>query len=105
MVFNFSKKGKVNISMNKFVYELLEEYKNIDGEVNTPATKELFIINEKSECLDNSNEEYFHSGVAILMYLAKRIRRDLLTAISFLSTRVQNPTAQDMSKLEINKIY
>ena len=33
--------------MNKFVYELLEEYKNSDGEVNTSATKELFIINEK----------------------------------------------------------
>ena len=33
------------------------------------------------------------------MYLSKRTRPDLLTAVSFLSTRVQAPTAEDNHKL------
>ncbi len=43
-------------------------------------------------------KEYFHSMVAKLLYLAKRVRPDTLTAISFLATRVREPTEQDLAK-------
>jgi hypothetical protein len=38
--------------------------------------------------------------VAKFLYLAKRARPDVLLAVSFLATRVINPTIQDLSKLE-----
>jgi hypothetical protein len=37
--------------------------------------------------------------VAKLLYLAKRVRPDILTTISFLATRVKEPTFQDSIKL------
>jgi len=42
----------------------------------------------------------FHSRVAKILFLAKRARPDLLTAVSFLTTRVQQPTTQDLNKLQ-----
>ena len=42
----------------------------------------------------------FHSEVASINYIAKRIKPECLTAASFLLTRVRNSTEQDMSKLQ-----
>jgi hypothetical protein len=43
--------------------------------------------------------------VARLLYLAKRTRPDILLTVSFLTTRVQAPTEQDMVKLERSLRY
>jgi CMP-N-acetylneuraminic acid synthetase len=37
--------------------------------------------------------------VAKLLYLAKRVRPDILTAVSFLCTKVTKPTTEDQQKL------
>jgi hypothetical protein len=37
--------------------------------------------------------------VAKLLYLSKRVRPDILLAVSFLTTRVQNPDSDDLNKL------
>ena len=42
----------------------------------------------------------FHSRTAKLLYLAKRVRPDILTAIAFLTTRTRAPTQDDYCKLE-----
>ncbi len=44
--------------------------------------------------------EFFHSFVAKLLYLAKRVRPDILVAVSYLTKRVKSPNISDMSKLE-----
>jgi hypothetical protein len=36
----------------------------------------------------------------LLLYLAKRGQPDILTAMSFLTSRIQNPTAEDLKKLK-----
>ena len=41
----------------------------------------------------------YHHLVAKSLYLGKRTRPDLLTAISFLSTRIQSPNVDDFKKL------
>jgi hypothetical protein len=41
--------------------------------------------------------------VAKLLYLAKRTRPEILTAISWLSSRVQSPTEEDLKKL--NQVF
>ena len=44
-------------------------------------------------------KEWYHSKVAKAIYFAKRARPDTLTAVAFLSTRVQCSTEQDLKKL------
>ena len=48
----------------------------------------------------NPNTKAYASKVMSIMYLAKRTRPDLLLAISYLSTKIQSPTAADFTKLQ-----
>ena len=57
------------------------------------------MINESSPPLDETCRKRFHSKVAQLLYLSKRIRMDNLTAIAFLTTRVTMATKEDDGKL------
>ena len=66
---------------------------------NCAAPKDLFTIDVKSKKLDRKKAEAFHSLVAKVLFASKRARPDVGTAISFLTTRVQEPTEQDWSKM------
>jgi hypothetical protein len=92
MTFDYSVEGKVKITMEKYVSDMLAEYA-VTGSASTPATTQLFEI-------DKDLSEKFHSRVAKILYLSKRARPDTLTAVAFLSTRVTAPTKQDWHKLE-----
>jgi hypothetical protein len=98
MLMDLSKEGKLIISMNGYVKECMTEYQ-ISGTAPTPATKELFEVGA-GELLDKDKKEAFHSRVAKLLYLAKRARPDILVSVSYLSTRVQEPTSVDWKKLD-----
>jgi hypothetical protein len=98
MVFDFSGKGKVKITMDNFLSDLLKGVEHIPGVSTTPATTSLFSVGE-SEALASDRKEEFHSLVCKVAYLAKRVRPDLLTATAFLTTRVQSPTVNDEKKL------
>jgi hypothetical protein len=49
--------------------------------------------------LEGEEKEWFHSTVAKLLYLSKRVRNDILVAVSFLTTRIVGPDSDDRSKL------
>jgi hypothetical protein len=49
--------------------------------------------------LDKKGAEAYHSEVARLLYLAKHTRLDILTAVSYLASRVASPTTRDWQKL------
>ena len=49
--------------------------------------------------LDEKRKKEFHSDVAKLLYLAKRTRGQILTPVSHLASRVNNPTEDDVNKL------
>ena len=99
MTFVFNKEKKnVTISMMKYVQDLLIKL-DIKGTSKTPAGVNLFDINNLSQELGSVDKEKFHSTVASLLYLAKRVRPDLLLAISYLSTRISAPTEDDNKKL------
>jgi hypothetical protein len=55
---------------------------------------------QNSEKLGDDDKEFFHSYVAKLLYLAKRVRPELLVAVSYLTKRVNDPNKNDMNKLE-----
>ena len=66
----------------------------------TPAANHLFDVNPLCEKLEKEDADYFHHVVAQLLFLRKRGRPDLLTAVAFLTTRVKHPDTDDYKKLQ-----
>ena len=93
---DFSKPGSMIVSMQKYVEDCT---RGVSGVNKTPADLNLFRVDEKSELLTEDVKEEFHSTVAKLLYLAMAFRADISVAVSFLCSRVQSPTQQDMKKL------
>ncbi len=56
-------------------------------------------VSDDSAKLNKQDKEKFHSTVQKLLCLSKRARPDILTAVSFLASRVMQPTEEDLSKL------
>ena len=99
MTFDFSEKGKVKVTMEGFIEEMMVDVGDkFDGECETPARKEIFIVGNSKE-LGHKEREFFHTFTAKLLYLSKRVRPDLLVAVSYLTKRVQCPNEEDMVKL------
>ena len=99
MGFDFSNEGCVSIKMDGYIEDIIKEYE-VTGTAKSPASSDLFDIDEAAVRLDAAKAMEFHSRVAKLLYMAKRARPDLLTAVGFLSTRVQAPTVEDWRKLD-----
>jgi hypothetical protein len=103
MSWDFQVPGEVKISMEAFIQDLLQPFA-INKAVITPATDRLFDIRE-APLLPAKEKELFHSVVAKLLYLSKRVRPDLLLSVSFLTTRVQKPDIDDFNKLQRVLMY
>jgi hypothetical protein len=67
--------------------------------VVNPAKSKLFTVSTELMPLGEPKADIFHSVTAIVLWLCKRSRPDLETAVSFLCTRVQAPTIEDWGKL------
>ena len=98
MTFDFSSPLKVSVTMEGYIQDVIKLY-DVRRSAATPALDHLFEVRE-SISLARAKADEFHSRVAKLMYLAKRVRPDLLVACAFLSTRVQSPTEDDWTKLQ-----
>jgi len=103
MVFDFSQVGTCEISMSNYVEDIIRTCE-VSGLAESPATSDLFEEKE-STLLEVNRKEKFHSRVAKLLYLAKRVRPDLLTVISYLSTKVNGPTERNWQQLERSLNY
>ena len=101
MTINYSVKGKVSFSMPQYIEDLLLKCPEsiMKGSSTAPAANHLFQTNENVEKLSTTDAVLYHHLVAKLLHLDKRTRPDLLTAISFLCTRIQNPDEDDFKKL------
>jgi hypothetical protein len=98
MTFDFSQSGKVSIKMDKFVDEILDRAGVAGKAIESPAGEHLFKVREL-ELLPIDKQDEMHSIVAMLLYLAKRARPDLLTTVNFLCRRVKKFDADDEKKL------
>ena len=73
---------KLKILMKGHIEEAINNFnEEITRTAPTPARKDLFEIDEKSERLSDSDAENFHSVVALLLFIAIRARVDILLAI------------------------
>ena len=73
---------------------------DLRSDIHTPAYRDLFdTFDNSSEQLDKEKSEKFHSITAKLLFIAKRARPDIETAVSYLTTRVSKSNMRDWYKL------
>ena len=100
MTLDYSTKVKVKISMYDYIDKLLTELpSDMNGSAKTPAASHLFNVNKEAKKLQEESAQLFHHLVAKLLYLSRRTRQDIQTAVAFLCTRVQCPDEDDYKKL------
>jgi len=97
MVLDFSETGKCKVQMSIYIQKLIEDF-GIDSICATPAESQLFSIRNDLPLLPDDVRAKFHSGIMRLMFLAKRARPDILLAVVFLASRVNNPNTDDEKK-------
>jgi hypothetical protein len=99
MTFDFRVKGEVKVTMEGCVTDILAK-SGVTAAKATPASECLFDVRVDSPLSSKGRQEWFHSFVAKMLYLAKRVRPECLTTVSFLAKRVQCCTVDDEAKLE-----
>jgi hypothetical protein len=98
VMMNFTEKEIVTF-LHAFMDEIVRNAE-VATIADTPAGNHLFYIEETSPKLSKEARETFHSDNAKLLYLAKRTRVDIPFSVSFLCTRVREPTEDDLRKLK-----
>ena len=98
MSFDFSTDGQVAITMRNTVEGILKGC-GVDKCRKTPATESLFDTREDAPKASEEDRKWFHTHVMKLQYLAKRVKPECLTAVNFLSSRVQCCDSDDLAKL------
>eukprot|EP00957_Ditylum_brightwellii_P067250 5103358-Ditylum_brightwellii.AAC.1 len=82
--------------MVEYVKQIVAEFPElIESEVSTPATDHLFKVNKEGVPLDEEMARWFHTNTAKLLFLCKRARQDIQTAVAFLTTQVKQPDEDD----------
>jgi hypothetical protein len=100
MTLDYTTKGKITISMYEYIEKMLTELpSDMNGVSKIPAAGHLFNINPDATKLPEDKAQLFHHLVAKLLYLCRRTRQDLQTAVAFLCTRVKEPDEDDYKKL------
>ena len=100
MTLDYTSKNKVKISMYEYVDKMLTELPtDMNGAAKTPAANHLFNVSPDAKKLPEATAQRFHHLVAKLLYLSRRTRQDIQTAVAFLCTCVQSPDEDDYKKL------
>ena len=108
MEIEFTNDKKVKLGTTQYIHSMIEEleellipYKeNLNREYSTPAGRWLFKVKEDAKALKEDKADIYRSFVAKLLWIMKRSRPDLELTVSFLSTRVKEPTKEDWNKFK-----
>jgi hypothetical protein len=101
MTLDYSVKGKVMIKMLDYAEKMLADLpEEMNGVAPTPAANHLFEVDESQTKVDEKRAQFFHTYVAKALFLCKRARPDLQTAVAFLCTRVKSCDEDDYKKLK-----
>jgi hypothetical protein len=101
MTLDYGEKGKVKIKMLDSITKLLADLpEEMDGVAPTPAASHLFTVDENSPKVDEKRAQFFHTYVTKTLFICKRARPDLQTAVSFLCKRVKDCQEDDYKKLK-----
>lgn len=101
MTLDYSKDRKVKVSMVDYIEKMLAELPaDMGSTAPTPAANHLFQVNtDDPKMLDTDKADLYHQCMAKLLFLMKRVRPDIQTAVAFQCTRVKGPDFDDYKKL------
>ena len=96
---DFEERGMVKALM---VHNVKEIIRNFPEEITIlteaiPEAEHLFQVKneQKAKSLPEEQSIQFHHNVAKLLFISTRSRRDIQTAVDFLSSRVKTPDEDD----------
>ena len=72
----------------------------LEGAAGTTAANHLFDVYEEAKKLIETKALLYHHNVAKLLFLSKRARLDVQTAVIFMCNRLTHPDVDDMKKLK-----
>jgi len=100
MELEFIGQKRVAVGTVSYIKDMVEEF-GVDNlkKVASPAAKWLFTIDEKTPKLSQEKADKYVTFVAKLLWVMKRSRPDIETAVSFLITRNKAPDKDDWCKL------
>jgi hypothetical protein len=97
---DYSDKDKVKFTMYDYLEDILDEMpKDMNGTAPSPASDNMFEVDDGSPLLNEKESDFFHRTTARLLFAAKRARPDLQVAVAYLCTRVKSPNQSDYRKL------
>eukprot|EP00804_Cyclotella_cryptica_P027599 CCRYP_007505-RA/>CCRYP_007505-RA protein AED:0.39 eAED:0.39 QI:0/-1/0/1/-1/1/1/0/116 len=102
MHLDFTEMGVFKVDMSSYIDGILEDFpEDIVNDSFTPHQDNLFTIQEgeNAKPLQEEQAMQFHRTMARLLFLSTRARKDIQTAVSFLTTRVKEPSKEDWLKL------
>ena len=104
MNITINKDKNIEIEMKDQLQEAVNMFEQadssrVDEAVTSPARRHLRDVNPEGTKLCGARQDSYHSIVAKLLWIMKRSRPDLETAIGFLCTRVAKSDNDDWAKL------
>ena len=96
ILLDFSLNGKVQVQMFDYIDNMLGDLpEDMCGMVTSPGADHLFTMSNTGKKLTREQSDMFHHNVAKLLFLCKRARPDIQTAMAFLTTHVMAPDEDD----------
>jgi len=100
MTFDYSFAKEVRVNMWDYLRNVIKEFpEEITGTCVMPASDNLFKVRKDGRKLSEELADAFHHTVYQLLFAANRARRDIQTAVLFLTTQVKAPDEDDWGKL------
>ncbi len=87
------------VAYDKTLKNLSDGFNSSSLARTSAASDDLFIVDKNAEKLREEGAMAFHNFVAKMLYISKRARPDVSTAIAFLTTRFRAPDVNDWRKL------
>jgi hypothetical protein len=97
---DYSELEKAKLTMYDYLEDIISEMPDdMNGTAPTPASANMFDVDEESPLLNAKEADFFHRTTSRLLFAAKRARPDLQVAVAYLCTRVKSSNQLDNWKL------
>ena len=104
MIINSEAIGHISVNMSAYEEKILEFFPvAVNKRITSPAMDDLLddASGEETELLSEHDRQTFHKVVYMLLYLSKRVRFEMLLAVSHLAGRVTKANKKDARTLVV----
>lgn len=98
MHLDFTEDRMFQVDMSRYIQEILNNFpERIQKSSTTPHSDTLFMVKDEESAVKLSEDQamQFHRTTAQLLFLSTQAQNDIQTAVSFLTTCVNQPDTDD----------